>query len=136
MPRVRGFTLSEVLLSIGLLSIALLAVIGIFTAVIRYQAQSQERDAANSRVRGLLERIAAEPRVVPPAPRTWIGGEMASTPVDEGPVAFPPRPYPYEAGYAFDVYLEDTTRPGMKLVRVVARWGHGKTLSLQTFVRE
>ena len=136
MKRNAGFTLAEVLLSIGLLSVSLLAVIGLFTSAIRFQATSQERDLAMNISRRLLERIASEPNIVPPAPGTWIGGEMAFTPPALGSPAFPPAPYPYEEGYVLDVFLENSARPGMKLVRVVARWDNGRSVTLQTFIRQ
>ncbi|MCA9779427.1 MAG: prepilin-type N-terminal cleavage/methylation domain-containing protein [Candidatus Eremiobacteraeota bacterium] len=132
----KAFTLAEVLLSIGLLSVALLAVIGLFTSAIRFQASSQERELGVNIARRLLERIASEPNVVPPGPAVWTGGEMAFTPLDIGPPAFPPAPYPYEGGYALDVVLDNSTRPGMKLVQVVARWGNGRSVTLQTFIRQ
>jgi type II secretory pathway pseudopilin PulG len=132
----RAFTISEVLLSIGLLSVALLAVIGLFTSAIRMQSQQQERDRATSTARRLLERIVAEPNVVPAAPAIWNGGELSFTPLDLGPPAFPPAPYPYQDGVNLDVFLENSTRPGMKLVKVVARWDDGSRLVLQTFIRE
>lgn len=133
-----GFTLTEVVISVGLLAVALLAVIGLFTSTIRMQAQSQERAEATYLVRQLMDRIRAQPNVVPDAPRTWVGGELSSTALDPGPPTFPPLPYPYRDGYSLDVELsEDTTAwPDMTLVRVVARWDNGKrSIALQTLIR-
>lgn len=132
-----GFTLSEVMISVGLLAVAVLAVIGLFTGAIQMQAQSQERAEAEAVARDIMERIRAAPSNVPPAPATWIGGEFTSTPVDAGPPAFPPLPYPYDSGgYSVDVYLENASRPDMKLVRVVIRWKDSKRrLEVQTFIR-
>lgn len=124
------------MLSIGLLAIALLAVIGLFTSAIEFQAQSEERNKATDLAKRMLELMRAAPALVPIAPRTWIGGEMASDPLDPGPPPFPPAPYPYEKGYAVDVYLEQSTQPGMKLVKVVVRWGQGKNIALQTLIEE
>lgn len=131
-----AFTLAEVILSVGLLAVALLTVIGLFTAAIRVQAQSQERSNATALGKHLMERIRAAPNIVPVAPASWIGGEMASDPLDPGPPAFPPAPYPYLHGCAFDVHLEIPTQPGMKLVRVVVRWEEGKQIVLQTLIHE
>jgi hypothetical protein len=137
MKRCSGaFTLSEVILSVGLLAIALLAVIGLFTGAIRLQSQSQERGEATNLARRLMERIRSEPNVVPAAPATWIGGEMAFTPFDLGPPSFPPAPYPFERGYSLDVFLENSARPGMKLVRVVVRWDGGRKLAFQSLIPE
>lgn len=130
----RGFTLSEVMVAIGLLAVALLAVISLFTAALRLQAQLQERTEAASLGRELMERIRAAPGTVPAAPRSWYGGEMEDTPYDLGPPRFPPAPYPFHNGYSLDVELEDAPRPGMKLVRVGVRWKGGKKLAFQTFI--
>ena len=130
-----AFTLTEVVISIGLLAVAILAVVGIFTAALKMQAQSQERAAATTWARVMMERVRAEPGTVPGAPAAWIGGELASTPVFPGPPLFPPTPYPYEDGYSFDIYLENSARPDMKLVKVVVRWDQGKSLALQTLIR-
>lgn len=131
-----GFTLSEVMISVGLLAVALLAVIGIFTSAIKLQSQSQERSAATDWARRLIERIRATPSNVPAAPFSWYGGEMASTPTFPGPPQFPPLPYPYIDGFSFDVHLEPSPRPGVKLVKVVVHWDEGKQLELQTLIRE
>ena len=141
----RGFTITEVIISVGLLAVALLAVIGLFTSTIKMQSQSQERAEATYLVRQLMDRIRATPDNVPAAPRTWIGGELAFDPLDAGPPTFPPSPYPfrrsptegYNEGYALDVILEEfPANPDLKLVRVVARWDNGKRrLALQTLIR-
>jgi type II secretory pathway pseudopilin PulG len=134
--RTSAFTLTEVMLAVGLLAVAILAVIGLFTSTIRMQVHSQERAAATSLARRMMERVRSEPNVVPAAPASWIGGELASTPLDSGPPPFPPAPYPFENGYALDVYLEQyPPRPDMKLVRVVVRWDGGKSLEIQTLIR-
>ena len=134
---VGGFTLSEVMLSVGLLAVAVLAVIGLFTGAIQMQAQSQERAEAEAVARDMMERIRAAPSNVPPAPASWIGGEFASTPVAVGPPDFPPIPYPYDpGGYSVDVYLENAGNPDMKVVRVVIRWKDNKRrLEFQTLIR-
>lgn len=132
----KGFTLSEVILSVGLLAVSLLAVIGLFTAAIRYQAQLQENSQATTLATRILERIRSEPNTVPPAPAAWYGGQLAFTPIVVGPPTFPPAPYPYQDGYSVDVLLENTTRPGMKLVKVELRWDGGRKLGLQTLISE
>lgn len=124
------------MLSIGLLAIALLTVIGLFTSAIKFQSQSQERTKAMELGKRMMERIRSAPNVVPDAPYSWIGGEFASDPLIDAPPPFPPSPYPYEAGFSFDVHLETSTRPGMKLVRVVVRWDEGKNVVLQTLINE
>lgn len=136
MSRRGGFTLAEVIISVGLLSIGLLAVIGLFTSAIKMQNQLQQRDNASRVARDLLERICAVPGTVPDAPRTWIGGELSSDPYDAGPPAFPPAPYPFAEGFALDVYLDNSPRDGMKYIKVVSRWGNGKKLELQTLIPE
>ena len=125
------------MLSVGLLAVAVLAVIGLFTGAIQMQAQSQERAEAEAVARDMMERIRAAPSNVPPAPGTWIGGELTSTPVAAGPPDFPPPPYPYDkGGYSVDVYLENSSRPDMKLVRVAIRWKDNKRrLEIQTLIR-
>lgn len=131
-----GFTITEVIISVGLLTVALLAVIGLFISAIKFQSQSQERGKATELGKQLMERIRSAPNVVPAGPAVWTGGEFAFTMFDPGPPSFPPGPYPYKDGCSFDVYLDTTSRPGMKLVKVVVRWDEGKNLELQTLIHE
>lgn len=121
----------------GLLAVALLAVIGLFTAAIRFQAQLQENSKATHMATEILERVRAAPGTVPAAPAAWYGGELASTPQAAGPPPFPPNPYPYKDGFSIDVFLENSTRPGMKLIRVELRWkNNGRKLALQTLISD
>lgn len=135
-----AFTITEVIISVGLLAVSLLAVIGLFTSALRFQKQSKRRGEAIEKAKAILERIRAAPNVVPAAPRSWTGGQMVFTPLAAGPPTFPPQPYPYDpvSGFAFDVTIDsvDAKRPGMKLVRVVVRGDDGKQVELQTLIHD
>ena len=127
----KGFTLVEVMLSVGLIAVALLAVVGVFIAGLPLMRQNREVSTATSLARSLHEQIRAAGGV-PKAAQNFQGS--VPNPAVNG---FPPPPYPAVtvAGvpYTFKVtVLPIPTRSDLMAVEVEVDWGQDHHLSLQS----
>lgn len=115
----RGLNLTEVMLAVGILSIALLALIGVFTTGLTLLSQSRDSQTATQLARELIEQTRAG-ATLPTAPTVFDGS--VPTPVVSG---FPPPPYPSRnvggATYTFLVTCQPV-RADLIAVAVEVRW--------------
>ena len=124
-----GFTLSEVIVGLGLLSVAILAIMAVFLGTLPYMSQNRETATATGLARGFHEQMLAQGGI----PCGYVFDGATGDPTLN---AFPPDPYPKVevegVPYTFKIR---TFRPaGSPLtnfveVEVEVGWGAGRHLS-------
>lgn len=126
----RGLNLAEVMLALGILAVAMLALIGVFTSGLRLLAQSRDAQTATQLARQLLEQVRVSGNV-PHAALTFDGS------IPTAQVAgFPPAPYPAATVANLPFTLVVTTqpiRPDFVAVRVVVRWHQHQVMTESCF---
>lgn len=115
----RGINLAEIMLAVGILAVAMLALIGVFTSGLRLLAQSRDSQTATQLARQVLEQVRVSGNV-PHNALTFDGS--TPTPAVAG---FPPAPYPTAtvANLPFTLFVTtQPIRPDFVAVRVEVRW--------------
>ena len=128
---IRGFSLAEMLLALGLLSVGLLALIGVLTGGLHLMSKSEEITSATQVARSVIERIKdMEPAAVPEN-GTFGGSNLANS------SGFPPAPFPttQSNGRTYDLTVT-TTRVGPHTVslEVTVTWEDGGKLTCETYL--
>ena len=105
----RGFNLAEVLLAVFLITLALLAVVGVFTASLPFLSHNREAATASALARSLHEEMLARGGL--PTTPTLFRGSVPDPPV----AGFPPAPYPRQQvegrDYDFEVRVDPEEVP-------------------------
>jgi len=117
--RRRGINLAEIMLAVGIVAVAMLALIGVFTSGLRLLAQSRDSQTATQLARQVLEQVRVSGNV-PHNALTFDGS--VPTPRVAG---FPPPPYPTATVANLPFTLFVTTQPirsDFVAVRVEVRW--------------
>ena len=143
-PPNKGLTLSEIIVALGLITTAALALIAAFLGGYRMMTQSTNLSMATEVGRELLETIKSngyestmtgdfDGRI--PDPATVVPVVAGVPPYPD----FPPAPYPtgVRDGQEYRIELlstqhSDTTR----LLRVLVHWGEGHHTSLATIIHK
>lgn len=111
----RGFSLLEILIGMGLISVGLLTLIGVYTQGLRLLNRGQEMTLASEVGREFLMQVEAQGYAVIPAEATVFDGRIPD-PKDEE-TGFPPFPYPETTDQTMK--LEVSTFPVGELVQSV-----------------
>lgn len=127
----RGFNLTEVMLAVGLLAVAVLAVVGVFTSSLELMHHSENHSVASELGRELIEttRASGGYSFMPAGPRVFDGRKN-----DPPEAGFPPEPYPETLvdgrEYQFVVSVEEhPDLPDVRAVRIEIHWGtRGRTV--------
>lgn len=103
--RPRGLTLSELLISVGLLAVVILTIVGVFIGGLKLMNNSKVRTGASNIARQVLEAIEDEGGFVALPDEESLFDGAVPTPAVEG---FPPAPYPVAQadGRDFTVVVE------------------------------
>lgn len=109
--------------ALGIFTLALLAVMGVFVVTLPLMEQNEESATASNLARSLHERLQDQG-----IPSTYLPDYNAGTPPASD--NFPPSPYPStrvgETDYAVRVQITpDALRPNLKLVNVSVAWAQG-----------
>jgi type II secretory pathway pseudopilin PulG len=130
---IRAVTLTEIIIGMGLLVVAFLAVAGIFSRNLQLQSRTQEMTEAAELGRRLLDSLRLDPRGIPDPPALFTPASSLLV----GPPAFPPAPFPSIDGsfgrYDITVKVDSAADPSLKLVEVNVAWEDGQGVTLQTF---
>ncbi len=117
----RAFTLAELLLSLGFISVSLLALLGVLTLSLRSSSQNRESSQAAQLAQHLFEEIG-QSQNCPITPVNFTGQAAVG--------GFPPLPYPVtrldETDYRLEVRCQPVAgRVQLYSVQVLIRWkGH------------
>ena len=138
MNKRRGLTVLETLIAVGLLSVALLSLLLVFTQGMRWLRQSSQVTGATDVAREFLERVRANgyDQVVV---GTYDGRLPVPTPPD-ATMGFPPGPYPQgirnKERYTLVVRADATgLPPNTVAVKVDVYWNDQGKISLETYLR-
>ena len=129
----RGYSLLEILFAVGLLSFALLTMIGVYASGFKLLANGRDLTAATDVARGALTALQ-EVRFsdLPDAATTYDGRAAGAAPQD-----FPPAPWPSTTvnhrKFALVVAVRPRT-PTLKELTVSVYWGPSGRVTLQTLV--
>lgn len=107
------------MLAVGILAIAMLALIGVFTTGLKLLAQSRDSQTATQLARELMEQTRASGNVCRTA--QVFDGSVPTPPIN----GFPPPPYPAAnvGGLPFTFVVRTTpVRPDLIGVQVEVRW--------------
>jgi type II secretory pathway pseudopilin PulG len=134
--RSRGFTVAETILAFGLVAIALLAVVGLFTSSFRLQNRSTSLTTGTEIAREQLEVIKLLGRDAPPPIDAEYDGSVPTPQEDSG---FPPPPYPFivREGIIYTLSIKVEPAPDTataKVVTVQVSWKDGGKAELQTYL--
>lgn len=131
-PQFRGFTVVEVVLSLGIVAILLLSVIALFTRGMVVLSHSKQVSAATDAAEECMETIkAGGPSLI--AAGLYDG--RADDPVDLG-TGFPPSPYP-RTTEGFPVVVQATTAgapAGTMAILVEVYYESAQKVILQTYL--
>ena len=134
--RPKGSSLLEVLIAASLLTVAFLAVVGLFSQNLKLQSRSAEMTECAEIGRRILEQLKANEGIIP-SPTVTFDKNSVQIP---GPPPFPPDPFPFVQGehglYEITINIEEATPLYLKSVEVVVSWEGGHGVSLQTFFSE
>lgn len=125
----RGLTLGEVVIALGLLTVAALALMSVFGGGLRLSGQVKHSLTATQLAKSELESLQSG-RVRIPAPAHFAG----EAPVDE----FPPAPYPVTTVNDVEYRTTVTTEPvpdapGVINVIVKVQWNEDPGVVLQSY---
>lgn len=129
--RRRGVTLTEILMAMGILAVAILALIATFISGTHLVANSQEVATATQLTRTELERIRDMGyNLIPEADITFDGRNP-----DAAVSGFPPAPYPGPPGSDYRMVVTVEQRGYyLKSVAVETHWGLGHRVVLQAYI--
>lgn len=132
----RASSLLEVLIAASLLTVAFLAVIGLFSQNLKLQSRSAEMTECAEIARNILEQMKANEGLIP-SPTVTFDKNSAQL---AGPPPFPPNPFPFVQGehglYEVTINIEEATPVYLKSVEVIVSWEGGRGVSLQTYFSE
>ena len=122
----KGLTLAEILIAVGLLTMVLVLLVGVFIGGLQLMQRSEVHTAASSIGREVMETIEDEGGLACiPLHSTAFNGANPDASVD----GFPPAPYPRvsRAGREFVVRVETHSLSArMAAVLVTVSWGGGR----------
>jgi len=121
-----GYSLSEVVLAILLISLALLSAVGVFTSGFKLLTQTQSQDYAYDLARAVLERTKNLGYAAVPPDVIFLGG-----PPDAG--GFPPSPYPSRGDFRLEV-LTRTVESDLISVQVTVLREEKPVCRLETYL--
>ncbi|MCA9796903.1 MAG: hypothetical protein KC910_34070 [Candidatus Eremiobacteraeota bacterium] len=128
----RGFTLAEVMVALGLITIAVLTIIAAFTGALQLSSKSSEITAATGVGQDFLEAIRDAGYDFVPDGTYTFDGRRADPAID----GFPPDPYPVAQVDGRDYSLKVRVAPKgatLKIVTVEVFWGNQSRIALETF---
>lgn len=134
----RGFSLLEVALALGIAAVAILGLMAVFISGLHMAERAQDVTAATEVARQVLEEIKLQARqtgfgYIPAGTYTFDGAvDPAQNP---GPAQFPPLPYPALAvnSRQFTVLVTgEELSSTLKAVTVEVHWGETSVVRLQT----
>lgn len=127
----RGVTLTEILMAMGILAVAILGLIAAFIAGTHLVANSQEVATATQLTRSELERIRdLGYNLIPDADVTFDGRNP-----DPALSGFPPLPYPGPPNSDYRMVVKVEQRGYyLKSVAVETHWGLGHKVVLQAYI--
>ena len=126
------------MLAVGLLAVALLSVLALFSKGLHLMSRSKELTVSTEVARETMEAIRiADATTIPVSDVTFDGRPPTVAPAIPGPPVFPPSPYPSKTvgGRQYDIVVR-VTSPGLSEVRAVeveVFWEQGSSTTLQTF---
>ena len=137
----RGLTLMEVMLSIGLLSVAALSLLTVFISGLKLMQRSNDMAAANDLAQSTLEAIKRDFRTngmtALPAGAYLYDGRVPDPIEVSGPNDFPPTPYPgltvNDQDYQIVVEGRDEGSR-LRRVSVSVYWADNPPLRLETIL--
>lgn len=126
-----GFSLAEMLLALLLLSVGVLALIGVFTGGLNLMSRSEEITSATQVGRNVMEQIKQmDPALIPD--NADFDGTVAAN-----ASGFPPAPYPNieRQGRNFDLRVQTERKgPHSVSVLVTVSWQDGGPLKFETYI--
>ncbi len=126
-----GVTLAEIILAIGLLSVAVLGLLGVFVSQMALSGKSSQMSTADRLGHSLLEKSRRRGYN-----EISAGSFSGSLPDPVSASGFPPWPYPKQTVNNRAFVLNVTAalvQPGLMGIQVDVHWDGGKT-SLKTYV--
>lgn len=138
MKKRHGLTVLETLIAMGLLSVALLSLLLVFTQGMRWLRQSSQVTGATDVAREFLERVRANgyDQVTPGT----YDGRLAVPTAPDPTTGFPPGPYPQgvrnNERYTLVVRADSSgLPPNTVAVKVDVYWNDQAKISLETYLR-
>ena len=136
MTRVRGLSLTELTLAVGITAFALLTILGVYLSNLKLADQSKDTSAATLVAREFLETLRQTGwESIPSGNRVYDGSVPDA---QDGPTGFPPSPYPRVAvanqEFVVTVRLTEIA-PLLRSVQVEVGYGETGRVSLETLFR-
>ncbi len=131
----RGVTLLEIMLAVGIVAVAILALQAVFLNGLRQMAEAARITAATDVGRSFMESVKKAGYST-----TAVGtfdGSVPDTP--DAATGFPPPPYPKAPLNGQEFYLVVSCAdyaPGLRSVRVDVHWTKQRKIRLMTLVRQ
>ncbi len=128
------------MLALGIVTVAILALVSVFVSGVKMAAQARDIAAANELARQVLERTRFNVRKgglasIPSGSYTF-DGRIPDPQVGAAPLEFPPIPYPGRTAnkqrYSIVVSGSEVTPGRLKAIRVEVRWGATGQVALET----
>lgn len=128
--------MAETLVAMTLITIAVLAVIGLFTGAFKALNRSDLMTEGTEIAREVIEQTKLLGRDAPPPENTTYDG---SIPTPAEVTGFPPEPYPWvmRDGILYTVEVSVAPAPGTthaKVLTVTVRWKESGKVELQTYI--
>lgn len=128
------------MLALGVVTVAILALVSVFVSGVKMAAQARNIAAANELARQVLERTRFNIRkgglAVVPAGSYTFDGRVPDPQIGVAPLEFPPLPYPgrpaNKQNYSIIVSGSEITPGRLKAIRVEVRWGTTGRVALET----
>lgn len=130
----KGLTLAEVIVALGILTAAVLAIIAGFIGALELNARSLEMAVATQVARDFLERVKEQGYEVVPEGTFEFDGRANQPPNAQG---FPPAPYPSIVENERTHFLKvkvDTKGASLKVVVVEVEWTEKRRVTLETYL--
>lgn len=125
----KAVTLLEILIAMCLVSMAVLAILAVYTSGLKLSAKGEKMVKATEIAQSTLETIRELGYDKIPEPQTTFSGKKGDPQTDEG---FPPAPYPGESDYPIQV-TAGIKETDLKSVTVRVFYNERNSVVLQTF---
>lgn len=132
MERIRGLTLLEVMLAIGVVAVAILGLLGLFGSGLRLLRNSNQMSQANEIANEVLE----ESRSLGDIP-VGVSFDGAANQPPDAATGFPPAPYPSLSvdGQRYDIKVTTAADPAGVAVLVEVAWAAQSRVRLESLLQ-
>lgn len=132
----RGYSLAELVLAVGLVAVALLSLMSVFLSGVEMAGRSRDVNLATELARQTLEQLRFNVRKAGldciPAGTYSYDGRLPTPSTGAAPLQFPPAPYPGSGPFKVIVTGEELNPGRLKAVAVEVVWGASGRVRLET----